>query len=536
MDEDITPTRRTVLKSSAAAAAAVTGVTGLTGTTAAATGGIYSPYVGTWGPGVDNAISRDVDHVVFGPAGDATDDGEVNPAWLSQCKGGCSEQPLDRHLPDVQRMQDNGISVGLMVGGYQGRVIARDADSVSELKQGYETVLDTLGISHIDIDDENADDWSRPENLNMLRAKALSQLQDERPDLTVGYTVAADARGMNSNTGTHSPGEHWIEEIAETDLELDYVQLMVMHLGSDPTKQTFESAVDSTAEFISSQYPGKSMDEIYGMIGVVPRYVELSQSSAEGLLELAEEKGLYSIAPWRLGEEDGQYTKIFSQYSGGGSNPDPDPDPDPGNPSADLMVSPSDPSPGEQVTFDASGSSSPNGAIVEYQWDFDNGTTRTTQSATTTQSYDSGSYSPRVTVVDEAERTASASVSLSVSDGGGGGDCDAPAWDSSEVYRSGDRASYDGSVWEVSWWSRGDEPGSSQWGPWEEVGSCDGGDGGDDGDGNCSETDAWDSGATYTGGDRAVYNGAVWEASWWTQGDEPGSSGQWGPWEKIGDC
>ncbi len=104
-------------------------------------------------------------------------------------------------------------------------------------------------------------------------------------------------------------------------------------------------------------------------------------------------------------------------------------------------------------------------------------------------------------------------------------------------------AVYDGSLWEASWWTRGDEPGSSEWGPWEEVGACDdsGGGGDDDNDGgggdtgNCSGISAWDSGATYTGGEQVVYNDAIYEASWWTSGDEPGSS-EWGPWEMVEEC
>ncbi|QCW03405.1 PKD domain-containing protein [Natrinema pallidum] len=44
-----------------------------------------------------------------------------------------------------------------------------------------------------------------------------------------------------------------------------------------------------------------------------------------------------------------------------------------------------------------------------------------------------------------------------------------PEWDPDTVYTSGDRVVYDGAVWEAQWWTRGDEPGASEWGPWEQT-------------------------------------------------------------------
>ena len=46
---------------------------------------------------------------------------------------------------------------------------------------------------------------------------------------------------------------------------------------------------------------------------------------------------------------------------------------------------------------------------------------------------------------------------------------DVPKWNSSRAYTSGDQVSYDGETWEANWWTQGDEPGSTQWGPWERV-------------------------------------------------------------------
>lgn len=62
-------------------------------------------------------------------------------------------------------------------------------------------------------------------------------------------------------------------------------------------------------------------------------------------------------------------------------------------------------------------------------------------------------------------------------DGDGGGDdpppteCDADSWAEGTAYTSGDVVSHDGHEWEAQWWTK-QEPSASQWGPWDDLGSC----------------------------------------------------------------
>ncbi len=51
----------------------------------------------------------------------------------------------------------------------------------------------------------------------------------------------------------------------------------------------------------------------------------------------------------------------------------------------------------------------------------------------------------------------------------------------------------------------------------------------------CTEQE-WSTGTVYTGGQRVSYNGNVYEAKWWTQGERPDLSGEWGVWKLIGAC
>lgn len=45
----------------------------------------------------------------------------------------------------------------------------------------------------------------------------------------------------------------------------------------------------------------------------------------------------------------------------------------------------------------------------------------------------------------------------------------------------------------------------------------------------------WQRQQVYVGGDQVNHNGKRWQAAWWTQGDEPGSTGEWGVWRLQGD-
>jgi|GEM_PF-2089251 len=120
-----------------------------------------------------------------------------------------------------------------------------------------------------------------------------------------------------------------------------------------------------------------------------------------------------------------------------------------------------------------------------------------------------------------------ASVTASAADCSG-----VPEWDSDTAYDGGDQVTYDGDLFTAEWWTKGETPDDSK-SVWTKDGSCDG-DGGGGGGGDCSGVPAWDSAATYSGGDRVTHDGALWEAQWWIQGTEPSRDAN--VWSRQGDC
>ncbi|MCD0443926.1 carbohydrate-binding protein [Glycomyces sp. A-F 0318] len=49
-------------------------------------------------------------------------------------------------------------------------------------------------------------------------------------------------------------------------------------------------------------------------------------------------------------------------------------------------------------------------------------------------------------------------------------------------------------------------------------------------------SDAWTASAVYVGGDKASHEGVEYRAKWWTTNEEPGTTGEWGVWESLGEC
>jgi hypothetical protein len=61
------------------------------------------------------------------------------------------------------------------------------------------------------------------------------------------------------------------------------------------------------------------------------------------------------------------------------------------------------------------------------------------------------------------------------------------------------------------------------------------GTGGTTGGANCT-TASWSVSQIYTGGNTVSWKSHNWKAKWWTQGEEPGTTGEWGVWQDLGAC
>lgn len=117
---------------------------------------------------------------------------------------------------------------------------------------------------------------------------------------------------------------------------------------------------------------------------------------------------------------------------------------------------------------------------------------------------------------------------------GGAYQCDVGGWCST----GGAYAPGDGWAWDDAWTSLGscDGSGSSSSAVSSSAPSSSSSDSSVSSTPSCNGVAAWDASAVYTQGDQATYEGVTYEAQWWTQGDNPAESGEWGVWRVVSSC
>ena len=120
-----------------------------------------------------------------------------------------------------------------------------------------------------------------------------------------------------------------------------------------------------------------------------------------------------------------------------------------------------------------------------------------------------------------------------------------PSWKSSTAYFSGDKVVYNGKIYQALWWTKGDNPEEQgELSPWKYIGEASGNSGNNDDDNNnnndqqqdVGDIPSWNASTAYFSGDKVVYNGKIYQALWWTKGENPEEQGESSPWKYIGEA
>ncbi|WP_159737803.1 glycosyl hydrolase family 18 protein [Vibrio atypicus] len=139
-----------------------------------------------------------------------------------------------------------------------------------------------------------------------------------------------------------------------------------------------------------------------------------------------------------------------------------------------AIVAPANVNAGDVVVVDASASTDADNDALTYSWDVPTGVNATVDGATV--SFVAAEYTQDTSLaftvtVSDGKATASASTTVVVAKKSTGTDLCSDLWDTATVYTGGNQVSWAGKVWEAKWWTKGDDPTKSgQWGVWKEVG------------------------------------------------------------------
>ena len=111
-------------------------------------------------------------------------------------------------------------------------------------------------------------------------------------------------------------------------------------------------------------------------------------------------------------------------------------------------------------------------AITSRSWVFGDGGT-SSASSPSHQYAQGGDYSVVLTVTDTDNLSHTQTQVISVEKLTDPGSCNAPAWNASTVYLGGNKVSYLGKEYSANWWTQGESPADSgQWGVWKFITDC----------------------------------------------------------------
>src|SRR5216683_5718692 len=165
---------------------------------------------------------------------------------------------------EISRAESEGATPIVSFGGASGIELASSCTNLSQLTAAYQSVIDTLHVTHIDFDIEGAE-IAYPATSN-LRFQAINALEAANPGLVVSVTIPAEPNGPDSN------GQAFLQQAHADGTRIDLVNVMTMDFYGtwDSAGATMGAyavqAAQSTLSFVQSVFPGAT----YSMIGVTP--------------------------------------------------------------------------------------------------------------------------------------------------------------------------------------------------------------------------------------------------------------------------
>ncbi|MFF5768784.1 chitinase [Streptomyces tanashiensis] len=408
---------------------------------------------------------------------------------------------------DIATMRSRGGDVIPSFGGYTadttGTEIADSCTDVNQIAAVYEKVITTYDVTRLDMDIE-VDSLDNTAGIDR-RNKAIKVVQDwaaaNGRQIQISYTLPTTTHGLAAS------GLAVLKNAVTNGARVDVVNMMTFdyydnaaHDMAADTKTSAQGLYDQLAKL----YPTKTSAQLWGMVGITEMIgvddfgpaETFTLANARTVYDWAVSKGINTLSFWALQRDNGgcaggaaadncsgiqqntwDFSHIFAPFTSGTTAPADD---------FSVTTTPA----AATVTAGASTSATVKTAVTAGTAQTVNltvgglpaGVTATLSPASVTAG-GSSTLTVNTTaatvsgtyqlVVNGASPSAGHAAVLSLTVTGGATQCTAAPWVSSSVYTGGQQVSHKGHTWKAKWWTTGEEPGTTgEWGVWQDLGAC----------------------------------------------------------------
>ncbi|MFF0745425.1 glycosyl hydrolase family 18 protein [Streptomyces sp. NPDC004111] len=492
------------LTATAPAAAAGTGATAQ----AAATplpARVFAPYFESWTGESPAALSAQsgAKHLTMAFIQTATA-GSCTPYW-----NGNSSTPIAASSfgNDIKAIQAAGGDVIPSFGGYTadttGTEIADSCTDVNQIAAVYEKVITTYDVPRLDMDIE-VDSLDNAAGIDR-RNKAIKIVQDwaaaNGRKVEFSYTLPTTTKGLAAS------GLAVLKNAVTNGARVDVANLMTFdyydNAAHDMAKDT-ETAAQGLYNQLAKLYPAKTPAQLWGMIGVteMPGVDDFGPAetftlaNATQVYNWAVAKGINTLSFWALQRDNGgcpggpaadncsgipqntwDFTRIFAPFTSGSTAPTDDFSVT-ATPANGLVAAGGSTTSTVKTQVTAGQAKTVNLSVSGAP----SGVTATLSPASVTAGGSS------TLTVNTTAATVSGTYTLNITGAspsalhstpyvltvtGGVPQCTAAPWAKATVYTGGQQVSHKGHNWKAKWWTTGEEPGTTgEWGVWQDLGAC----------------------------------------------------------------
>ncbi len=235
---------------------------------------------------------------------------------------------------EITKAESEGATPIVSFGGEAGIELAQSCTNLTQLVAAYQSVINTLHVTHIDFDIEGA--AIADTVTNNLRFQAINQLEAANSGLVVSVTIPTFPTGPDSN------GDAFLQQAHADGTNISVINVMAMDFyggfdtsGADMGAYAVEAAQD-TLSFVKTIWP----NDTYANIGVTPMIGQnddpaemFTEADAQTLVSFAGSNHLGRLAFWsvdrdqpcsgsvsglpscsEISQQPLGFTKIFVQY------------------------------------------------------------------------------------------------------------------------------------------------------------------------------------------------------------------------------